>query len=192
VKFLVSDLKFLSTAAQFIKRSKKAILLIVISSAITLLISTAISIWLGEVHNMRIASIGTITVKGVRVYDGDLRNDAGGKLVLDWGTLYPGVPVTRHFFIINNESNVPVTLIMLDVKSANITFLNSNREVVTEPPPITKPFQLSCNFNNTVLKPDEEIYATLTLEVSSNSDFLKYLARNDISGFGFDLVLIAA
>ena len=188
---MVKSLKIsLKPIIQFIQKSKKTVLLIVIVSAATLLISTAASIWLSNVHNLRFSSVGTIVVKDVKAYGGSIQHDAQGKLTIDWGTVYPGKQVTRSFNI-SSESNVPVTLILFGVTSANITFLNSTNGRVTEAPPIDKPVMLSSNFNNTVLKPNEVIYATLTLEFSSHGDFLQYLIRNNVTAFSFEIIIIA-
>lgn len=175
---------------QFIKRSKKTIALIIIVSAATLVISTAVSIWLSRFHNLRFASLGTIIVKGAKAYGGDIQTDTQGTLTLDWGTVYPGVPVTRSFNI-SSDSNVPVTLILLDVTGANITFFNSNGEIVAEPLPIGRPIILSSNFNNTTLNPNKVIYATLTLEFSTQEAFLQYLIENKVTTFSFEIVIIA-
>ncbi len=186
---LNSIIQFVQRSTQFIKRSKKTILLILIVSAATLLISTAVSIWLSSFHNLRLASLGTIIVKGAKVYGGDVQNYTQGKLTLDWGIVYPGVPVTRSFNI-SSDSNVPITLILLDVTSANITFFNSECEIVAETLPIERPITLSSNFNNTTLGPNEVVYATLTLEFSSHPDFLQYLIRNNVTMFSFDIVIV--
>lgn len=180
----------LNSVVQFLKRSKKTIALIIIVSAATLLISTAVSIWLSRFHNLRFASLGTIIVKGAKAYGGDIKTDAQGTLTIDWGTVYPRVPVTRSFNI-SSDSNVPVTLILLDVTSANITFFNSNGEIVTETLPVERPITLSSNFNSTTLEPNEVIYATLTLEFSSHPDFLQYLIENKVTSFSFEIVIIA-
>lgn len=182
----------LNSVIQFLKQSKKTILLIVIVSAATLLVSTGVSMWLSSFHNMRFASLGTIIVKGAKAYGGDIQNDTQGKPTLDWGIVYPGVPVTRSFNI-SSDSNIPITLVLLDVTSANITFLNSENEKVTEnlPSSVVKPITLSSNFNNTILEPNEVIYATLTLEFSSHPDFLQYLIRNNVTMFSFEIVIFA-
>lgn len=175
---------------QFILRSKKTILLIVIVSVITLLISAVASIWLSNFHNTRFPSLGTIRIIGAEAYGGDI-NSTQGERTIDWGTVYLGVPVNRSFYI-RSESNVAVTLILLDITSANIIFQNSRGENITEASPIEEPMKLTANFSNMTLEPKEEINATLTLEVSSDPTFLQYLIRNSIIKFSFEIVIIAS
>ena len=150
-----------------------------------------VSVWLSSFHNMHFPSLGIIRVIGAKAYGGDINLTQDGKQIIDWGTVYPGTPTNRSFYI-KSESNTPITLILLDITRENITFQNSNGENITETPPIEKPMNLTCNFNNTILEPKEEIYATLTLTPSSNSDFLKFLIENDVERFDFDIIIIAS
>lgn len=170
------------------RQSRKAIVLILIVSLSTLLVSTTVSTWLNDVYNSRFSSRGTIVIfEGLEIYGGDLINNTGGNLILDWGTLYPGHPVTRSFNIKNKSSNLNVTVILFDITRANVTFLNYKNEVVTEAPPIDRPIILSSSFNGTMLGPKEEIPASLTLQISSDASFLQYLVNCEIAGFIFDI-----
>lgn len=172
---------------QFVLRSKKTILLIILVSAITLLISTIAAIWLSSFHNLRFQNLGTLRLIGTKAYGGDI-NTTQGEQTIDWGEVYLGTPITRSFYI-KSESNVPITLILLDITSTSITFQNWRDEYITEASPIEKPIILTDNFSSTILQPNEEINATLTLEVSSDPTFLQYLIRNEIRKFGFEIVI---
>jgi hypothetical protein len=160
-------------------------------SAATLLITTIIAIWLNSFHNMRFPSLGTIRVIGAKAYGGDINTTQDGRQFIDWGTVNPGTSTNRSFYI-KSESNTPVILILLDVTSMNITFQNSKGENITEIPPIEKPMSLTCNFNNTILEPNEEIYVTLTLTPSSDPDFVRFLVEKDVQKFSFDIIIIAS
>lgn len=175
----------LSTVADFFRGKKKIILLIIIVSATTLAVTTIISIWLNRYHNMRFPSLGTIQVIGVEVFGGDINTTQDGTAYIDWGTVYPGTSTNRSFYI-KSKSNVPI---MLSLKISNLTFQNSNDQNVTKNLPVENPLNLAWNYNNTMLDPGEEIYVTLTLEVSFNSDFLEYLIAYEVSRFNFDIII---
>lgn len=171
---------------QFIKRSKKVILLIIIVSALTLILSSLVSIWLSRFHNMRFPSLGTIQVIGVEAYGGNITVQEGNQYI-DWGTIYPGSSANCSFYI-KSKSNTPVTL---NLSISGLTFKNSRGENLTEALPINKPLNLTWNYNDTLLNPNEEIYVTLVLEASSEDIFLEYLVDNEVKEFSFDIVITA-
>lgn len=166
------------------------ILLAVIVSGATLVISTFVSIWLSNFYNLRFPSLGTIRVIGVKAYGGDITSLPDGSQYIDWGTVYPRMPINRSFYI-ESESNMPVTIILLDITSANVTFQNSEGENIIDDLPIPKPIVLTSNFNNTILQPREKIYAIVTLTLSSDSEFLEFLIEKDVAKFNFEMVIIA-
>jgi len=181
-------LKFLlSSLVQFLRRSKKTILLIIIVFLLTLTISTLASIWLSSSHNLRFPSLGTIQVIGVEAYGGNITIVQDGKQYIDWGTIYPGSIINRSFYV-KSKSNMPVAI---NLSISNIKFKNSKEENVTEALPIEKPLILTWNYNNTLLNPMETIYITLTLKASSDANFLDYLIANGVKEFGFDIIITA-
>lgn len=181
-------LKFLNTLVQSIQRSKKTLLLIIIVSSLTLLFSSLISIWLSNFHNLRFPSLGTIRVVGVDAYGGDISVAQDGGRYLDWGVVYPGSPVTRSFYL-KSKSN---TLVTLTLSISSVTFKNSREENVTKVPPVEKPLSLTWNYDGRRLSPNEEIFVTLTLKVSSDLNFLEYVINNDVQKFLFNIVIMAS
>ncbi|MEM2130723.1 MAG: hypothetical protein QXZ70_09015 [Candidatus Bathyarchaeia archaeon] len=173
---------------QSIVQNKKTILLIVLVSALTLLISNAISTWFSSYHNSSFPSFGKIRVIGVEVYGGNILTSQDGERYLDWGKVYPGTVVTRSFYV-KCTSNMPVTL---NLAISNIIFKNSQGQNVTRTPPINQPLSITWNYNGAVLKPSESIYITLTLNASSDINFLIYTLDNDIKEFAFDIAIKAS
>jgi len=170
-----------------IEKKKKTILLIIAVSAVTLLLNTAISIWLSRFHNLRLPSLGTIRVVGAEAYGGDINLTQDGEKYVDWGTIYPGLPVNRSFYI-RSESNVPI---ILNISMINLTFLNSRGENVTDKLPVRDPLNLTWNYSNTPLNPREEIYVTLTIEASTDPQFLRFIIDYDVQEFIFDITIVA-
>ncbi|MEM1582443.1 MAG: hypothetical protein QXK89_08050 [Candidatus Bathyarchaeia archaeon] len=177
----------LDSLTRFLRKNKKTILLIAFVSAITLLLDASVSIWLSRFYNLRLPSLGTIRVIGAEAYGGDINVTQDQKQYIDWGTVYPGLPVNRSFYI-RSQSNVPIAL---NISILNLTFLNSKGENVTDKLPIKKPLSLTWNYSGTLLNPKQEIYVNLTIEASADPQFLKYLVDYDVQEFGFDIVIVA-
>ena len=185
---MVISLKILpNSLIQSLKQSKKTILLIIIVAAATLLLSTMFSIWLSSFHNLHLPSLGTIRVIGVEAYGGNITTTQDGKQIIDWGTVYPGTFTNRSVYI-KSISNVPVTL---NLTISDMAFQNSTGQNVIETPPIENPLNLTWDYNNTLLLWDDEIYVTLTLEISSDSSFISYLINNNVEKFDFDITIRA-
>jgi hypothetical protein len=177
----------INSIIRYIRGRKKTILLIITVSALTLLLDAAISTWLSRFHNLRLPSLGTIRVVGAEAYGGDINLTQGWEKNIDWGTIYPGLPVNRSFYI-RSESNVPVTL---NISMINLTFLNSRGEDVTDRLPVRDPLSLTWNYSNTPLNPKEEIYVTLTIEASTDPQFLRFIIDYDVQEFRFDITIVA-
>jgi len=136
---------------------------------------------------MRFPSLGTIKVIGVEAYGENITIAQDGKQYIDWGTVYPGSAVNCSFYI-KSKSNM---LITLNLSISNITFKNSKGENVSEILSVKNSLNLAWNYNDTLLKPNEEIYVTLTLKASSEPIFIDYLVANDVKEFTFDIVIMA-
>ncbi|MEM3378384.1 MAG: hypothetical protein QW674_05505 [Candidatus Bathyarchaeia archaeon] len=167
---------------EFIRRSKKTILLIVIVSSLTLIINMFVSMWLSR-YDTSFPSFGIIRVIGVEAYGGDIRTSPDGQPYLDWGTLYPRT-VANNSFYIKSQSNMPVRL---DLSISNFVFKNSLGENVTVAPPISEPLKITWNYNNTLVNPRGSVYVTLSLTVSSDIAFLTYVIDNNVKEFAFDI-----
>jgi hypothetical protein len=123
----------------------------------------------------------------VEAYGGNITIVQDGKQYIDWGTIYPGSLINRSFYV-KSKSNMPVTL---NLSILNITFKNSKGENVSETLSLKDPLSLTWNYNNTLLKPNEEVYVTLTLKASSETIFIDYLVDNDVTEFVFNIVVTA-
>lgn len=178
----------LSRLISFFKKSKKTILLILSVAIITLAVSTGISILLTRMNTFRLPTVGTIRIIGAEAMGGDINITEDGKQFIDWGTVYPGKPVNRSFYI-KSKSNVPIKIALIDIAKANITFQNSRGEEISEHPPIMKPINLTLDLNNTEIKPNEKVYVTLTLTISSDPEFLHFLIEKDAQNFSFEIVI---
>ena len=177
----------LNSLVKFLPKNKRTLLLIIVVSAVTILLDASIAIWLSRFHNLRLPSLGTIRVIGAEAYGGDINVTQNQKRYIDWGTIYPGLPINRSFYI-RSESNVPVTL---NLSILNMTFLNSKGENVTDKLPIKEPLNLKWNYTGAPLNPKQEIYVTITIEASTDPKFLKYIIDYDVQKFSFDIAIIA-
>lgn len=182
----MKKLKFLlNFGVQFVRRFWRTLLLILIVFFTTLLLSAAVSIWLNRFHNLSFPSLGTIRVISVEAYGGDISILHDGKKFIDWGTVYPGTLTNRSFYI-KSISNEPIILQLI---VSNVTFKDSMDNNVTATPPLKNPLHLTWNYTNAPINPNEEIYVTLTLEISSETKFVEYVIDNDVKGFYLDITI---
>ena len=168
---------------KFLRSSKRAILLITITVVTTLVISSIISIWLGKVTYLNVPSLGTIKTLGVEAYwDPDLKNKTE---TIDWETIWPGTSknVTLH---IRSISNIETTL---ELRTANWTFRDSNNRTVAGPSDSSPYMNLTWNYNETTVRPDEIVQVTLTLSVDDSSDFIEFLIAKDVKAFSLDIII---
>jgi len=173
----------LVTLFQFLKQQKKTILLIALASAISIAATTMTSIWLSRYHNMHFPTIGTIYTIGVEAYwDQNLTNQT---TQIQWGTLYTDTKTNITIYL-HSISNIPTTLIL---KTENWTYTNLAGTNITEPPNRQNYMNLTWNYNNQTLNPDETIETTLTVTVTDNPTFLEYIIQNNITTFKFDITI---
>ena len=174
---------------EFLRHSKKTVLLILVVAAITIILSTTISMLLSRIHNYHIPSLGTIRTTGVKAYGGNITLKEG-KQCIDWGTIYTGALTNRSFHV-KSQSNIETTL---NLTAANWTFRDFEGNNVTGslptecadvPPPVT------CNCTGALLSPGEEIYVTLTLWASDDIRFINYLIDERVTEFSFDIHIYA-
>ena len=168
---------------EFLKNYRKETILVVVATVlITILVLVLISALI--IHNAPISliNIGKVHTLNVEVYGGNITT-INGELALDWGTVYPGIKVNRTFYI-RSKSNIEGTLI---IKTGNWTFKNTRTYTynktewmnIIEPP-----------WNETKLKPKQEIFATVTLNVTNSQEFIDWLVENEIKSFSFDITII--
>lgn len=166
-----------------IRRSWKTALLIVIVAVATIAVSALVSLWLSRYHNLRFPSIGTIHTVGIEAFwDQDLTNRT---TQIEWGTLYLNTKTNITIYL-HSMSNIPTTLTL---KTENWTYTDLAGTSIAEPPNRENHMNLTWNYNNQTLNPDETIQTTLTLIVTDNPTFVEYLIQNNIATFNFDITI---
>jgi hypothetical protein len=167
-------MNFLSSLFALLSRNKKTLLLIFVVSTITLLISSVISIWLSNFHNLTVPTIGTIKTVGVEAYwDPNRENKTE---TIDWGTLWPGL--TRN-----------VTLYIRSVSNVKTTLNLNTSDIV--PADISEFLDLSWDYSGTVINPDGIIQVTLFLSTTRDESLIYYLITNDVTNFSLDIHIVA-
>ena len=166
-------------------RSKKTILLIIVVVAVTLLLSAAISIILDSGSIISLPSVGNIHTIGVKAYwDQTLRNQT---TAINWGTIYTGESYNATLYL-QSISNVPT---LLELTTTNWTFISSNNTIAAGPTENTPYLNLTWNYNNQTLNPNETIQTTLTLTANSSIGFITFLVNNNIKQITMDIVIQA-
>ena len=164
-----------SAFPRFLYKSRKTVLLIVITAAITLISSVLISSWLTESHNVAIHSTVTINRAGVETYGGDIKY-VNGLPSLDWGTIGFGDSKNVSIYL-RSTGNFPTTLAL------NATDWT--------PEGIKNYVTLSWNYDGTQLAPGEELPVNLTLITHGTEDFANYLVSNNVNSFNFTVNVYA-
>jgi|Deesub1362B_J571_1020462.scaffolds.fasta_scaffold13362_2 hypothetical protein len=172
----------LSYFKEIIHKRKQTLILIAIVITATLLLHTAISIWLSKNSNTHLPSFGTIYTLNVEVYGNDIRIQNGKKFI-DWGIVYPGT-LTNRTFNVTSKSNIQAILI---IETANWIFYNSQSQAVKGPTNRTNYMSLNSNYNNTLINPNQTLELTLTLNITSSDNFINFLIESDVKSFSFDI-----
>jgi hypothetical protein len=167
---------------KFICHYRKTLILLVAVASITILLQILISVWLSNVSNMNIPSIGKIHTLNVEVYGKDIQYQDGQPFI-DWGVVYPRTLVNRTFNV-TSKSNIQATL---TIETANWTFYNSQNQTVKGSTNQTNYMNLNSNYNNTLINPNQTLKLTLTLNVTSSIDFINFLIESDVKSFSFDI-----
>jgi len=175
---------------EFIRHSKKTMLLVMVVAVITIAIIILIFM-LPIIHdNSLLRNIGILRTTGVKAYGGNII-DENGEQRIDWGTVYPGTLTNRSFYL-QSESNVET---VFTFETANWTFLDSEGNNVTGSLPsdmdIEDPMNVTWNYTDTPVSPGDEIYVTLTLEPPNDIRFITYLIDEKVEEFSFDIYIYA-
>jgi len=167
-------MKLFNFLFNFLHQHKKTLLLVLIVSTATVLISSAISIWLSDFHNLTLPTVGTIKTIGVEAYwDPNCENKTE---TIDWNTVWPGSTKNVSLYI-RSVSNVKTTL---HLYASNITPAN-----------VSEYLNLSWDYDGTPLNTDEIIQVTLFLSASDDKSFSRYLIDNDVTDFNIDIHIVA-
>jgi len=148
-----------------------------------LILNFLIAFWVNngannDVNDRTISTTGTITVRGLEIYGGDIKTGSSGKAYVDWGELTLGASKNVSFYV-QSTSNFDVEL------GLNVTNWT--------PAGIEDYITISWDYEGTVLSPDQEpLLATINLDVSSSEEFIDYLLANNVTSFGFDMIMYAS
>jgi len=96
---------------------------------------------------------------------------------VEWGELTLGSSKNVEFYV-KSTSRVNVKL---ELRVNNWT-----------PAGIDNYLTIHWDNEGTVLSPTREILATVTLEVTSDDDFIDFLIENEVIAFGFDITIFAS
>ncbi len=166
-------MKVFSFLFALLRRYKKTLLLIVVVATSSVLISSSISIWLSNFHNLTLPSVGNIKTIGVEAYwDPNLENKTENIL---WGEMWPGSSENSTIYI-RSVSNTEITL---QLYPSNIT-----------PAAISEYMDLSWNYKGVSLSPNEVIEVTLFLSMSDDYSFTRYIVANEVESFGMDIHIV--
>jgi hypothetical protein len=166
--------------ARFLYRSRKMVLLIAAIALVTTIFIYLIFLYswftVPIEQERDIPTTGTIYVRGLEIYGGDIKSNRGN-ITVDWGELTLG-SIKNASFNVKSTSNVDVQL------GLNVTDW--------EPAGIEKYLTISWNYNGTLLSPNQELFVTANLEVSSSPDFIDFLVENNVTEFGFNMTIYAS
>ena len=154
---------------------KKTVLLILTVATITLLISSAASIWLSKTTELEIPSIGTIKTIGIEAYwDESLENKTE---VIEWDKIWVGSSKNVTFYI-RSTSNVQTVL------KLNTTNWN--------PTNISKYVNLYWDYNGTLINHGDVIRVTMIISAPQSINFIDYIISYNVKEFSFDIVIHAS
>ncbi len=162
--------------SKLLHRSKKTMLLIMAVATITIVVNSAIAMWLSRYGSLHVPSIGTIQTIDVEAYGGNVTLK-DGVAYIDWGSIYPGASKNESFYL-RSTSNVNVKI---NLETAN-----------WDPLGIASYMNVSWNYSGRLLRPNEVVPITLILNVSSSENFITYLIANDVKQFSFDISIYAS
>lgn len=166
-------------------RQKKTVLLIIIVAAATLILSGVVSIILERQSNLSFPSIGNIHTIGVKAYwDQNLQNETKQ---IQWGTIYVGSSLNVTLYL-QSTSNVETTL---SLTTTNWTYTDTHNITVSGPSESTPYMNLTWNYDNQTLDPNQTIQVTLTLTTDNSADFVNFLINNSIRQFTMDITIQA-
>ena len=154
-------------------------------AAATLLVSAAVSILLNSSSSITLPSIGNIHTVGVKAYwNANLTNQTTG---INWGTVYTGESYNVTLYL-QSTSNVPT---VLEMTTANWTFITTNGTIASGPAATTPYLNLTWNYDNSTLNPNQSLQTTLTLTTESSSAFISFLIDNNIKQVTMDVTIQA-
>ncbi len=153
--------------------------MVIVAVALTLLLSSLVSILLERYYITYLPSIGNIRTRGVEVYaDQELQNKSEG---ITWDNVDPGslINETRYVRSISTEN------IDLDMITENWIYRNSSGIVYND----TACVHLTWDAEGIMLSPDENVKVVFTLRTDLSYDYIQFLVKNQITSFAFDIII---
>jgi hypothetical protein len=181
----MNDINRVNSLKTFLRRSKKTILYIAIAVVITLTATLIIQWWLKAQGIVYFPSSGTIRTVNVKAYWDE--NHINETKEFNWGTVYTGSSNNVSIYL-QSISNVEATF---ELSTGNWTFSNSQGEIVLGPVDKISYMNLTWNYANTIVSPNETVRVRLTLIVSDSSNFILFLINNNVKDFHVDIVIRA-
>jgi hypothetical protein len=127
----------------FSRPSKKTLLIVLMVATVTILLSSALSIWLNEVTDLYIPSIGNVKTIGVEAYwDENIENKTEA---INWDLIWLGSSKNVTLYL-RSASNVE-TVLQLNTSNWN-------------PKNISKYMILTWNYNGTPVQPSKVIHVS--------------------------------
>ena len=156
----------------FQRPSKSNLLLILVVFILTLIFSTVLFMWLNEVTDLKVPSIGTVRTMGIEAYWNESLDNKTE--VINWDIMWLGSSKNVTLYL-RSISNV-ITLLQLNATNWN-------------PINMSEYLNLSWNYNGTPIKPGEVIRITITLSAPPSVHFIEYITTNDVEEYSLDIVI---
>ena len=154
--------------------SKKNVRIGLTVAAITLLLSSGLSIWLSKTTDLKIPSIGIIKTIGVEAFwDENLENKTEE---INWEIIWVGSSKNVTLYL-RSVSNLE-TVLKLNTTNWNPTNISNNMD-------------LSWNYDETPIDQGEVIQVTITLSTTYSKPFVEYLMSTNRKEFSFDMIIYA-
>jgi hypothetical protein len=169
----------------FLRRSRKTVLIILLTVLVTLTLVFLVSSWFNLHDVTHFLSSGSLRTINVKAYWNESHTNEINEI--NWGTAYLGSSHNATVFL-QSTSNVGATFELI---TANWTFLNSHSGIALGPINETPYINLTWNYTEKKVNPNETVKVTLTLNVSNSPDFVQFIINNDVREFNVDIVIRA-
>ena len=160
--------------------SRKTVLLIIVVAIVAVGLNALVATLLERYQDFHVPSTGNIYALGFDAYGGNITTSNGTQYI-DWGATYVGGQTNRSFYL-RSKSNIETKM---NLTTANWTYVNTQGQIAEAP--TTSFIILTWDYDNSTIKPNQEIYVALTLSVPYEADFVEYLITNKVTRFSFDI-----
>jgi hypothetical protein len=162
--------------------SIKTVMIIIVVAVYTIVLTSLVVAIIDGNNPFRMPTIGNIITTGYEAHGGDIQT-TGLNQTLDWGTINVGASTNRSF-ILKNKSNIITTP---QLNATDWIFKDQRGQQVD--PPTVNNINVNWTLNNTPLDPNEEVNVTITLTIRFDPTFIDYVINNNVTTFGFDIII---